>query len=66
MELVNTSEKYINEIAKYKIKCPYCGHKVIVLLSDKNLCDWCGHYVYKEKKQMFKNFIINKQREEKR
>ena len=51
----NTSRKYIEEISKYKIKCPYCGH-VMILIKQKNvICQWCGHKVYKDKKDEFKD-----------
>lgn len=46
-------DKYMEEVNKYKVKCK-CGHKVILINTDKAICSWCGHYVYKDKKQEFK------------
>lgn len=48
--------KLDEELAKHKVKCR-CGHKVILINRDKVICDWCGNYVYKDKKQEFKERI---------
>ena len=46
-------DKYVDELQKHKYKCK-CGHKVFM---DKNktkaVCDWCGRYVFKNKKDEF-------------
>lgn len=35
---------------KLKVKCK-CGHSVIMpKWVDKQICDWCGNYVFKDKK----------------
>ena len=40
-----------NNYAKVKYQCKNCGHKVVIpYWVDKQLCDWCGHYVFKNKK----------------
>ena len=42
-----------NELSKVKYRCR-CGHKVIIpKWVDKQLCDWCGNYVFKSKKDEF-------------
>ena len=49
------NSKYEEEIAKYKIMCK-CGRKVFEgLKRDKQLCDWCGNYVYRNKQAEFKD-----------
>lgn len=45
--------KYFEAIAKHKYKCK-CGHTVVVVNKKKTLCTWCGCYVYKDKKEEFK------------
>ena len=43
-------QKLIDAYSKLKVKCAYCGHKeVIPLKKDKQLCSWCGHYIYRNK-----------------
>ena len=42
------------EYDKVKIRCK-CGHRVIIpVWVDKQICDWCGNYVYRNKKLEFK------------
>lgn len=48
--------KIFNEIAKYKVKCS-CGH-TFATMKDKDLCSWCGKYVYKDKKTEFKEKLL--------
>jgi len=41
------------EYDKVKYTCK-CGHRVIITnKQDKTICDWCGHYVFKSKKDEF-------------
>lgn len=36
-------------------ECKNCGHKQLVpKFMEKNLCDWCGVYVFREEKDEFK------------
>lgn len=42
-----------NEYDKVKYKCS-CGHRTIIpKWADKNICSWCGKYVFKNKKDEF-------------
>lgn len=42
------------EYDKVKYLCK-CGHRVLIpYWEDKQLCSWCNHYVYKDKKLEFK------------
>ena len=51
-------EKYNEEIYSHKRQCS-CGHKVFIHPKrSKALCSWCGHYVYKDKKEEFKNKLL--------
>ena len=46
-------QRLSNEYNKIKIQCK-CGHKVIVpMWVDKQLCSWCGHYVFRNKQMEF-------------
>lgn len=50
--------KYSEEVNKYKYLCE-CGHRVFIHPQrNKTLCSWCGHYVYKDKKEEFKNKLL--------
>lgn len=56
--------------AKYKMKktCPNCGRKMHFYAfekKDKILCDWCGRYVFKNKKAEYDyrmKELLNKQK----
>lgn len=54
MEKVLTAKEYkrmTEEYDKVKYKCSKCGHKnVIPKWMDKTICDWCGVWVFKSKK----------------
>lgn len=39
---------------KYAIKCPNCLHSILTTRK-KVLCNWCGAYVYKDKKLEFED-----------
>ena len=40
--------KIVNALAPYKVKCS-CGHTMYIVKRDRTICDWCGHWVYKDK-----------------
>lgn len=55
MEKVENPDKYHDAMQKFEYKCKRCGHTVtIIAAKEKNLCDWCGHYVFKDDKTEFK------------
>ena len=59
MSILNDEEyeRLSREYEKVRYKCK-CGHSVIIpAWVDKQLCSWCGNYVYKDKKDEFKNKI---------
>lgn len=43
-----------SHLTNYKVKCK-CGHTIIIIKRDKVLCNFCGHYVYRNKKEEFKD-----------
>ena len=50
---VDEFERMTQEYDKVKYKCK-CGHRVIIpVWKDKQLCSWCGNYVFKDKKEEF-------------
>lgn len=57
MERLLTIEEYDrmqDEYDKVKYKCK-CGHKVVIPnWVDKQVCGWCGKYVFKNEKDEFK------------
>ena len=43
---------------KYLCKC---GHRIAIpSFKDKKLCDWCGEYVFSDKKKEFEYRLIEK------
>lgn len=54
-KLLNDKEykRMTEEYDKVKYTCK-CGHRVIIpRLVDKQICGWCGQYVFKSKKDEF-------------
>ena len=45
--------KFLDAINKYKIKCQHCGHSILIIDRKFCICDWCGHKVYRSKKDEF-------------
>lgn len=44
-------QRISNEYAKVKFECKNCKHKVVIpVWVDKQICSWCGNYVYRNKK----------------
>lgn len=41
-------------LTSYKVRCK-CGHTIVMVKRSKVLCSHCGHYVYKDKKEEFKD-----------
>lgn len=51
---VKEHERMSEEYDKVKYQCK-CGHKVVIpKWVDKQLCKWCGNYVFKTKEDEFK------------
>lgn len=49
--------KRMAEIDKYKYYCK-CGNSAIIYPFEKRqkkLCDWCGNYIYANKREEFKD-----------
>lgn len=47
-------EKEHDVFQNYVVRCP-CGHSLIFTSKkDRILCNWCGQYVYKDKKAKYK------------
>lgn len=56
-------ERRADELDKVKIICA-CGHRVIVpMYMKKKLCDWCGYWVYRDKKEEFRDRLKQKIKE---
>ena len=45
--------KRFDYITRNRIICPTCGHSVLFAKKDKSICQWCKHYVFKDKKSEF-------------
>lgn len=33
--------------------CKFCGHTIVIVNVDRIVCNWCGHWVYKDNKTEF-------------
>ena len=53
-------EKLQEELSNHTYTCN-CGHRVVILpQKDKVICNWCKHYVFKNKQDEFKYRINEK------
>ena len=58
------NDKYINEnLLEFDkantFKCK-CGHSIVIWpIEKKRLCNWCNHYVYRDKKEEFEEKLKN-------
>lgn len=46
----------------HRVKCS-CGHSLVMVNKDKEICNWCGKWVFKNKADEFKyrlNLTLNK------
>ena len=43
----------LEKLAQFKVKCKHCGHVVIMINKKKDICNWCGYYIYRSKKDEF-------------
>lgn len=51
-------QRQTDEYKKVKIQCKNCGYKsVIPVWVDRQICSWCGNYVYRNKKLEFKEML---------
>jgi len=54
--------KQQEDISRNKIKCK-CGHSILLGNQKRRICNWCGKWVYKDKRTEFeyklKESIIN-------
>ena len=49
----DVSDKAFNIRTANKIKCK-CGHTQLLGNQDRVICDWCKHWIYKDKRTEFK------------
>lgn len=51
---------------QHQYVCKHCGHKQLIPnFMDKNLCDWCGYWVFRNDKDEFK-FRMSEQMKKKK
>lgn len=59
----NISKKIWVERSKSTRYCSYCGHSIIFQKQTKRtICRWCGHWVYNNKKDEFKDKLLQKKK----
>lgn len=58
---IKQHKRMTDELDKVKYTCKYCGRRVVITSKQsKNLCDWCGRYVYRNEKEEFINRVGTK------
>lgn len=65
MKRYNLSKKLEEERVKFRVYCS-CGHSLIFPKSSKAnkiICSHCGHYIYKNDLEKFKDSLTKKKRE---
>ena len=50
---LNNDDVFIQKMVQYKVKCSHCGHTMYLVQRGWCICDWCGHKVYRSKKDEF-------------
>lgn len=51
---LSNEAKLQDELAKYKHKCEKCGHKMIIIKKQYEICNYCGSIVFRDEKAKFK------------
>lgn len=51
----NNDDIFLQKMAQFKIKCSHCGHTMYLVNRNYCICDWCGHKVYRSKKDEFED-----------
>ena len=60
---ISETEKLRSIIVDLSTKCD-CGHSVFISPKQKRIiCSWCGHYIYKDKKEQFKHDLLKAMKE---
>ena len=55
---ISNTEKLRSIIVDMSTKCD-CGHSVFIPPErTRVICSWCGHYIYKDKKEQFKYDLL--------
>lgn len=53
-KLIKEDKRKSEVYSQNKFKCKHCGHKQLIpKFMKKNLCDWCGHWVFRNEKDEF-------------
>ena len=51
-------QRQAEEYQKIKIQCKNCGYKAVIpVWVDRQVCNWCGNYVYRNKQLEFKEML---------
>lgn len=60
MKLRSDNKKLLQEIERLKCQCK-CGHTVYIENGKRRvLCGWCNRWIYKNKKEEFKDKLMMK------
>ena len=63
-EIYSNNEKILEERSKYKVYCK-CGHSMIFYpfeKKSKKICSYCGHYIYQDRQEEFRERLIQKKK----
>lgn len=54
-EKIEKPIEYWHKMGQIRHYCPKCKHSLVIpVFMDRNLCDWCGNWVYKDKQTEFR------------
>lgn len=54
MEKFDVSDDMFTFLTENKTKCIHCGRSQMLGTKDRCICKYCGNYIYKDEKTMFK------------
>lgn len=47
--------EYFKRVSENRFYCSNCGHTVVMMpITSKKMCSWCGTWVFRDKKEEFK------------
>lgn len=57
---VEKPDKYLEKIQELKVRCPYCGHTIVIpVFVDKQICSYCKRKVQNNSLLYFKYKMRN-------
>lgn len=59
--------KLHEEFSKLNVTCKNCGHRLYIpTRQEREICSWCGKYVFRDEKEEFKYRLLEEKRRNER